>query len=136
MFSDQALASREHALDVTKVAFALWSPAIAPSSTLFGKGVDWYDQGHSYRELIDFALTYYSGLSDAQLSQTLTTNVKSTRSQREVLNLISQQGRAAVTRLFADDVANMAQIELAGLKTRGIACALTFGDELLFDTPG
>ena len=136
LFSDQALAFGERALDVAKVAFALWSPAIAPSATLFGKGVDWYDQGHSYGELIDFALTYYSGLSDAQLAQTLMTNVKSTRSPSEVLSLITQQGRAAATQLFADDAANMAQVELAGLKSNGIVCALTFGGEQLFDTPG
>ena len=136
IFSDQALAFGERALDVAKVAFALWSPAIAPSSSLFGKGVDWYDQGHSYRELIDFALTYYSGLSDAQLAQNLMANVKSTRSHVEVLSLITQQGRAAATQLVADDAANMAQVELAGLKSNGITCALTFGTEQLFDTPG
>ena len=136
IFADEALAFGERALDVAKVAFALWSPAIAPSSSLFGKGIDWYDQGHSYRELIDFALTYYSGLSDAQLAQTLMTNVKSTRSHSEVLNLITQQGRAAATQLVADDAANMAQVELAGLKSNGITCALTFGTEQLFDIPG
>ena len=135
-FSDSVLAFGDRALDVAKVAFALWSPAIAPSSTLFGKGVDWYDQGHSYRALIDFALTYYSGLSDTQLAQTLMTNVKSTRSQNEVLSLITQQGRAAATQLFADDTANMVQIELAGLKSNGIACALAFGSESLFVVPG
>ena len=135
-FSDSLLAFGDRAVDVAKVAFALWSPAIAPSATLFGKGIDWYDQGHSYRELIDFALTYYSGLSDAQLAQTLMTNVKSTRSHSEVLNLITQQGRAAATQLFADDAANMAQVELAGLKSNGITCAWAFDSEPLFALPG
>ena len=135
-FSNSLLAFGDRALEVAKVAFALWSPAIAPSATLFGKGVDWYDDGHSYRELIDFALTYFSGLSDAQLAQTLRANVQSTRSQSEVLGLITQQGRAAATQLVADDAANMAQIELAGLKSSGIECALMFGSEALFVMPG
>ena len=41
------------------------------STTLFGKGIDWYDQGRSYDELIAYALTYFSDLSDTQLAQKL-----------------------------------------------------------------
>jgi Ca2+-binding RTX toxin-like protein len=138
IFNDACIAFGERAIDVAKVAFALWNPAIAPSTTLFGKGIDWYDQGRSYRELIDFALTYYVNYSDQQFAQNLVNNVPSTRTAADVLALMAghggaQAGRAFVAQLYADDAANMANIELAGFKTKGIGCALLFGTEVLFD---
>jgi Ca2+-binding RTX toxin-like protein len=140
-FDDGVLAYGERAIDVAKVAFALWSPAIANSATLFGRGISWYDNGYSYAQLIDIALGYYSNLSDTQFAQNLVNNVPGTRTTADVIALMAQQGgaqtgRAYVTQLYADDAANLANIELAGLKTQGISCALTFGDEALFGLPG
>jgi Ca2+-binding RTX toxin-like protein len=136
LFASECLAFGERALDVAKLAFALWGPAIVSSATLMGKGIDWYDQGHSPRELVDFALSYFSALSDAELAQRLVSNVQGTHNASEVLGLITQQGRAAVAQRFADDAANLANVELAGLPDKGIVCALSFNNEALFLGPG
>ena len=140
-FADSVLAFGDRAVEVAKVAFALWSPAIATSETLFGKGIDWYDAGLSYRELIDFALGYYTALGDTAFAQNLVNNVPGVRSVAEVLALMAQQGggqagRAFVTQLFADAPGNAAAIELAGLRTNGIVASLMFDDSTLFPVPG
>lgn len=139
--TDAVFAFGERAIEVAKVAFALWSPQIAPSMNLFGRGVSWYDDGHSYRELIDHALTFHSGLNDEAFARHLVANVPGTRTAAELQTLIAANGggtagRAHVTQLLADSAQNMANIELAGLKINGIGCALTFAGNDLFAIPG
>jgi Ca2+-binding RTX toxin-like protein len=141
LFYNGCVAFGERAVEVAKVAFALWSPAIAGSTTLFGKGIDWYDKGYGYRELIDFALGYFSALSDTELAQTLATNVPGTRTAADLVALMSQQGGGAVGRAFvtaqvADSAANVGSVELAGLNTSGILCAVKFDDQALFQVTG
>lgn len=136
-FADTLLAFGTRAEEVAKVAFALWSKDIALAKDLFAKGISYYDNGYSYTTLVKTALTYFGADSDAQLAQRLVANVPSTHSAAALLTLIAQQGggdagRAYITQLMADEVGNMANIELAGLRSQGIECSLVVDGVMLF----
>lgn len=142
VFSDQALAFGDRAIDVARIAFALWSRDIAGSANLFGKGIDWYDQGRSFDEAVRYALGFFADKSDAQLAQQLAANVPgSGRSAAELQSLMTSHGggldgRAYVTHLLALDASNLAAIQSAGFISGGITCSLTWGPEALFLMPG
>jgi hypothetical protein len=132
-FDDALLAFGSRAIEVARVAFALWSPAIASSTSLFGKGVDWYDGDRSYAALIDHALTYFAALDNAALARKLADNVPGQRSASELLALMPDTSPAS--RALADDPANLAAIESAGFIAGGVPCALMWGPEALFIAP-
>ena len=136
-FADMLLAFGTRAEEVAKVAFALWSPAIVGSRELFAKGISYYDNGYDYATLVRTALTYFASDSDAQLAERLAANVPGARSAAELVTMMAAQGggqagRESVTRWVADAAANVAALELAGLRTQGIECALVVDGTLLF----
>jgi Ca2+-binding RTX toxin-like protein len=133
LFADSYLAFGARAEDVAKLAFVLWTPAIAPDQGLFAKGISYYDNGYSYDVLVRTALSYWTSKSDTVLALDLIANVPgSGHFVSELLSVMSQNGggeagRAAAVKLMADDPANMRNIELAGLLANGIECSLALG---------
>ena len=143
LFSDQAVAFGDRAIEVAKIAFALWSKDIAPATTLFGKGVDWYDHGHSFDEAVRYALSFFADKSDAQIAAQLVANVPAAAAAHtpaELLALMNSHGggldgRAYATTVMANDAVNLHNIDLAGFNDAGITCSLTWGIEHLFVLP-
>ena len=133
LFGDSYLAFGARAEEVAKVAFVLWTPAIASSKDLFAKGISYFDNGYSYDELIKVALSYWTSKSDIALALDLLANVPGTgRFASDLLSVMAQNGggetgRAAAVKLVADDAMNMKNIEAAGLLVTGIECSLGFG---------
>lgn len=142
LFGDECLAFGRRALDVAEVAFALWSPAIAASSALFGRGIDWYDDtGASRDALVAAALGFFAHLSDGQLAEQLATNVPGSKSAAELFALAGahgggDEGRAYIAALMAADPVNLAAVRDAGFERDGIVCARWWGSEALFTPPG
>ena len=130
VFADKMIAFGPRADEVAKVAFVLWSPAIAPASTLFARGMSFYDVGYSYDYLIEIALTFFAD-SGAAFADRLLANVPGTgHTSIELVTLMNSlgnvhdAGRAAVVKLLADDAHNMANIDLAGMRISGMVCDL------------
>jgi Ca2+-binding RTX toxin-like protein len=139
-FLDEYVAFGDRAVEVARVAFALWNPAIATSRYLFARGISYYDVGYSYETLIDTALGFFTTDTPQQFAERLAGNVASGRTAAEVLALMQanggsaagETGRAYATKLVAGDAANLRAIELAGLISNGIACDLYADGNLLF----
>ena len=147
VFSDQALATGPRATEVAKIMFPLWSPAIINLAACMGKGVDWYDHGHTFDEGVRYALSFFADKSDAQLAQQLVANVPYSAggyTATSLLELMTShsggagniEGRAYAASLMANDAANLANIVATGVSTQGIVCALNWGTEPLFVSPG
>jgi hypothetical protein len=137
LFADEYLAFGARAEEVARVAFVLWSPAIARRKDLFARGISFYDMGCDYRFLIEVSLGFHPD-SNAQLAAKLVANTPgTTRSTAELLTLIQNgssnlAGRIAATHLMTEDPHTYRQVELSGFITNGVAASLNFGDILLF----
>ncbi len=138
LFSDRLLAFGSRADELAKVVFALWSSTVANDKDLFAIGVHYYDSGVSYDTLIGAALGYWAHRSNDALAQQLINDVPGTgRTKTELLALMGgfidpQLGRAAATKLMADDPANLINIDLAGLRSSGIEAGLTIDGAVVF----
>jgi Ca2+-binding RTX toxin-like protein len=143
VFSDRVLAFGDQALEVARIAFALWSPGIAAHPSLFGKGIDWIDQGRSFDEAVRYALGFFPTLSDTQLIAQLRQNMPGAArllSDADLVALMATaggglDGRALVTSLFANDAATLAAVQAAGYATQGLTGLLAWGAETLFKLP-
>ena len=129
LFSDRLVAFGSRAEELAKVAFVLWGAA-ASDRNLFAVGFNYYDSGVTYGALINAALSYWTHLDNAALAQRLVTDAPGTaHTAAELLALMNGfvdpgLGRATATQLMADDPANLANIDLMGLRSNGIEAAL------------
>lgn len=139
VFSDRMLAFGDRALEVERVAFVLWTPGIAGSRDLFAKGVSFYDNGYSFDFLCEIALNYHPE-SGRALAQKLLTGTPGTSSSLADVEAVmatagggsTLAGRVAAVKLMALDVATLANIDLAGLRSQGVECSLVVDGVQLF----
>jgi RTX calcium-binding nonapeptide repeat (4 copies) len=137
LFADRYVAFGTRAEEVARVAFVLWSPAIAGSTSLFARGISFYDVGYDFRTLVETAL-HFHGDSDAGLAAKLVVHTPgTTKTEAQLLALMAAAGGGAAGRIaavseMANDPKTFEQVALAGFITNGVACDLNFIDTVLF----
>jgi Ca2+-binding RTX toxin-like protein len=140
-FSDRVVAFGPRAEDVARVAFALWTPAIYGSATLFSKGVSFYDNEFNYGFdfLCQVALQYHPE-TGAALAAKLKSNIPaSSFTAAQLLEIMnnngggeSVSGRAAAVKAVALDAATTQQLELTGVTSKGVVASLNFDADVYF----
>ena len=134
-----ALGSR--AEDVARVAFALWSPAIYGSQTLFSKGISFYDNtnNYSFDILCQVALQYHPETGTALAAKLRASISASSFTAGQLLDIMiangganSDTGRAAAVKAVALDAATTQQLVLTGVTSIGVVATLSFDAEVYF----
>jgi Bacterial Ig domain/RTX calcium-binding nonapeptide repeat (4 copies) len=141
LFADRLVCFGPRAEDVARVAFALWTPAIYGSPTLFSKGISFYDNefGYSFDTLCQVALQYHAETGMA-LANKLKASVPAIGFSANDLVVImnnnggaeSVSGRAAAVKAVALDAATTQQLELTGVTTRGVIASHNFDTDIYF----
>jgi Bacterial Ig domain/Putative Ig domain/RTX calcium-binding nonapeptide repeat (4 copies) len=140
-FSDRIVCFGPRAEDVARVAFALWTPAIYSSATLFSKGISFYDNefGYSFDFLCQVALQYHPETGAALAAKLKTSIPASSLSAQQLVDLMaanggitSDTGRAAAVKAVALDAATTQQLELLGVTSKGVVATLNFDAEIYF----
>ena len=138
LFSDRLVAFGQRAEEVARVAFALWTPAIIGSPTLFSKGLSFYSNefGYNIDTLCQVALSYWpeSGAQTAaRLKASLPASSFSTQQLIDIMasngGVDSTSGRAAAVKAVALDAAMTAQLDLQGVFSKGLVATLGFPGE-------
>ena len=136
VFADQLLAFGPRAEEVARVAFVLWSPAIAHITafqSLFARGLSYYDVGYDFNNLCQTALLFWPQ-QGAAFAQILVGNAPgTTRTVNDVLAIMNtagggDAGRAAAVSAMALDAATTTQIELSGIRSNGLVADLFVQD--------
>ena len=139
LFSDRVLAFGPRVEEVARVAFALWTPPIINSPTLFAKGISFYTNefGSSFDTLCQVALQYYPEPGAATAARLKASIPGIAFTVQQLIDLMAANGgidtvagRAAAVKAVALDAATTAQLELAGV-ANGIAASLGFPGETL-----
>jgi hypothetical protein len=127
--------------DVARVAFALWTPPIVNSPTLFSKGISYFtnEYGYSFDTLCQVALNWHpetgTALANKMLEWYQRTNaaVKPGYTAQQLVDIMnanggenSVDGRAAAVKAIALDPATTAQLELTGIYTTGVVATHSF----------
>jgi Ca2+-binding RTX toxin-like protein len=138
LFSDRLVAFGPRAEAVARVAFALWTPAIATSATLFSKGLSYFTNqfGYSVQELCRVALLFHPE-QGAALAAKLKASVPAVAySEVQLLALMnaaggphSASGMAAAVEAVAFNPATTAALEQAGVFSQGVVATLGFPGE-------
>ncbi len=136
LFQDGLWAFDARAQEVARIAFALWGPGVASDAALLAIGISHHDGGLSYAQLAGLALGTFGDISNTDLALKLLANVPGSSQSLASLGQLMQQagggGRLQAVQLMADDAANLAQLDLAGLRERGIPVALVANGSTLF----
>jgi hypothetical protein len=133
LFADTYLAFGQRAEEIARVAFALWTPEIAGSQSLFAIGYSYYDVGYSYETMIEVALSYFTGMSDLDLAFRLKESVPGSSFFLSDLQAAMSRagggmaGRIAAVKLAADDPASLESVRLAGLIDNGVVADVSMG---------
>ena len=133
-FADRIVAFGTRAEDVARVAFALWTPAIYASHTLFSKGISFYDNefNYSFDVLCQVALQYHPETGAVLAAKLKASIPASSYSQAQLLAIINTSGSAAAVKAVALDPATTQQLELTGVTTKGVVATLNFDAEVYF----
>jgi Ca2+-binding RTX toxin-like protein/subtilisin-like proprotein convertase family protein len=141
VFADRVVAFGPRAEEVARVAFALWTPAIYGSPTLFSKGISFYDNEFNYGFdfLCQVALQYHPE-TGAALAAKLKSNIPaSSFTAAQLLEIMnnngggeSVSGRAAAVKAVALDAATTQQLELTGVTSQGVVASFNFDSEVYF----
>ena len=141
LFADRVVAFGPRVEEVARVAFALWSPAIYASHTLFSKGLSFYTNefGYSVDTLCQVALQYHPEVGLALANKLVGNAPGTTLTAAGLLTLMnangggdSATGRAAAVKAVALDAATSAQMELAGVFSKGVVATLNFDSDVYF----
>ena len=138
LFSDRLVAFGQRAEEVARVAFALWTPPIVGSPTLFSKGISFYTNefGYNLDTLCQVALAYWPE-SGAQTAARLKASIPaSSFTTQQLIDIMaanggvdSTAGRAAAVKAVALDAAMTAQLQATGVLTNGVVATLGFPGE-------
>ena len=133
-FTDRIVAFGSRAEDVARVAFALWTPAIYASHTLFSKGISFYDNefNYSFDFLCQVALQYHPETGAALAAKLKASIPASSYTEAQLLAIINTSGSAAAVKAVALDPATTQQLELTGVTTKGVVATLNFDAEVYF----
>ena len=141
LFSDRVVGFGPRVEEVARVAFALWTPAIYNSPTLFSKGISFYTNefGYSFDTLCLVALQYHPETGLALANKLKGSILASSYSAQQLVDIMvanggatSDAGRAAAVKAIALDAATTAQLELMGVTTKGVVATLNFDTEIYF----
>lgn len=129
VFADKMLAFGSRAEEVARVAFALWTPEIVNSSSLFARGISFYDVGYDFNFLCATALQFWpqQGFAFAEM---LVNNARgTTRTVPELMAIMSaagpgDTGRAAAVAAMALDPAMTQLVALSGVLSNGVVADL------------
>ena len=139
--ADRIVAFGPRAEGVVRVAFALWTPGIYASQTLFSKGISFYDNEFTYDFdfLCKMALQYHPETGVALAAKLKTSIPASSFTAGQLLDIMianggatSDSGRAAAVKTVALDAATTQQLELTGVTTKGVVATLNFDAEIYF----
>jgi hypothetical protein len=114
---------------VARVAFALWSPDIVSSASLFARGLSFYDVGYDFNFMATTALQFWPQQGQA-FAQLLVNNTRgTTKTVAEVLALMNAAGpgdvgRTAALVAMATDPAMTQQLTLTGVISNGVTADL------------
>jgi RTX calcium-binding nonapeptide repeat (4 copies) len=128
MFSDVMLAFGTRAEELARVAFVLWTPGIAGSTTLFARGYSYYDVGYDFAEMSRTALNFWPQTGE-EFAQILVRGTPgTTRTVADVLAIMNANGgpvlgRALAVQTMAMDAATTAKLEAAGVLRNGVVVA-------------
>ena len=135
MFSDRLVAFGPRAEEVARVAFALWTPPIVNSPTLFSKGISFYSNefGYSFDFLCQVALQYWPESGAATAARLKASIPGAAFTTQQLIDIMASNGgvdtvagRAAAVKAVALDPATTAQLELAGVPSRGVVATHSF----------
>jgi hypothetical protein len=138
LFSDRVVGFGPRVEDIARVAFALWTPGIINSPTLFAKGISFYtnDNGYSLDVMCQVALQFWpeTGAATAARLKAAIPAVNYTTQQLVALMAANGgadtlAGRAAAVKAVAQDIATTAQLEAMGVYSQGIVATLGFPGE-------
>ena len=140
LFADMLLAFGPRAEEVERVAFVLWTPAIASSRDLFARGLSFYDDnGYSFEFLCEVALNYHPETGVALANKLVNGTPGTTQTTADILAVMAAHGggetlagRLAAVKLMALDAATLINIELAGLRSNGAEASLVVDGVTLF----
>ena len=138
LFADRVVGFGPRVEDVARVAFALWTPAIIGSPSLFAKGISFYtnENGYSLDVMCQVALQFWpeSGAATAARLKASVPAIGYTTQQ--LLDMMaanggadSAAGRAAAVKAVALDAATTTQLEVMGVFSKGIVATLGFPGE-------
>jgi Ca2+-binding RTX toxin-like protein len=133
IFADKMLAFGSRAEEVARVAFVLWTPEIVRSSTLFSRGLSFYDVGYDFNFLCVTALQFWPQQGQ-DFAQMLVNNTRGTsRTVADVLAIMNaagpgDTGRAAAVAAMALDPAMTQLITLSGVLSTGVVADLVVPD--------
>ena len=138
LFSDRVIGFGPRVEDVARVAFALWTPPIIGSPSLFAKGISFYTNefGYGFDFLCQVALQYWPE-TGAQTAARLKASIPAVSfTTQQLIDIMaanggvdSAAGRAAAVKAVAQDPAMTAQLELAGVFSQGVTAAFGFPGE-------
>ena len=140
-FADRLVSFGPRAEDVARVAFALWTPAIYSSATLFSKGVSFYDNqfNYSFDFLCEVALQYHPENGQALADKLKASIPGISYSAAQLLAIMndngggsSAAGKAAAVKAVALDAATTQQLEVMGVTTKGVVATFNFDAEVYF----
>jgi Ca2+-binding RTX toxin-like protein len=133
VFGDQLLAFGPRAEEVARVAIVLWSVGIVGSSTLFARGLSFYDVGYDFNYMCRVALMFHpeQGLDFA--FKLVGNSQTTTRFVSDVLGIMTaagggEDGRAAAVAALAMDPAVTALLESTGIRSQGVVADLVVPD--------
>ena len=141
LFGDRVVGFGPRVEEVARVAFALWSPAIYASHTLFSKGLSFYTNefGYSFDTLCQVALQYHPEVGLALATKLVGNAPGTTLTAAGLLTLMnangggdSATGRAAAVKAVALDAATSNQLDVMGVMTKGVVATLNFDAEVYF----
>lgn len=138
LFGDRLIGFGPRVEEVARVAFALWSPAIYASATLFSKGLSFYtnEYGYSLDTLCQVALQYWPETGTALAAKLVANAPGTAQTAASLLAVMNANGggdalagRAAAVKAVALDAATTNQLELMGVTTQGVFATLGFPSE-------
>ena len=140
LFADMLLAFGPRVEEVERVAFVLWTPAIASSRDLFARGLSFYDDnGYSFDFLCEVALNYHPETGVALANKLFNGTPGTARTTADILAVMAANGggdtlagRVAAVKLMALDPATLINVELAGLRSHGVEASLVVDGVTLF----
>ena len=141
LFNDRVVGFGPRVEDVARVAFALWTPAIYNSPTLFSKGISFYTNqfGNSFDTLCLVALQYHPETGLGLANKLKGSIPASSYSAQQLVDIMvanggatSDAGRAAAVKAVALEAATNQQLELMGVTSKGVEATLNFDTEIYF----
>ena len=141
LFGDRVVGFGPRVEEVARVAFALWSPAIYASHTLFSKGLSFYTNefGYSFDTLCQVALQYHPEAGLALATKLVGNAPGTTLTAAGLLTLMnangggdSATGRAAAVKAVALDAATTNQLDLTGVTSKGVVATFNFDSDVYF----